>query len=115
MDNRLFKAGGVSKYKGQYKVRFGVDFASSVKRLVHDGVNSDVNLVELPTPVTKPEVVTFLKTTELYNNPEYREAIDTADTKYNSVGVVTAKAVKVKPSMDALKARAEAATEETAE
>jgi hypothetical protein len=115
MDNRLFKVGGVSKYNGQYKVRFGVDMTSSVKRLVHSGTNTDVNLVELPTPASKSEVVTFLKASELYNNPTYREAIDTADTKYNGVGVVTTKTAKVKPSMDALKARAQAATEETAE
>lgn len=111
MDNRLFKVGGVSKYNGQYKVRFGVDMTSSVKRLVHSGTNTDVNLVELEAPATKAEVVSFLKASELYAKPEYREAIDNADLKYNGVAVVTAKATKVKPSMEALVARAEAATE----
>jgi hypothetical protein len=99
--DKQFKVGGVSKTKGQYKVRFAGDM-TRVKILAK--TDSDINLLELPRAMTKPELVTFLKTTDLYANAEYRAAIDAADAKYN--GSVSAKATKVKPSLDAIKARA---------
>jgi len=99
--SNLFKVGGVSKTKGQYKVRFANDM-TRVKILAK--TDSDINLVELPSAMTKPELAVYLKTTELYANAEYRAAIDAADAKYN--GVVVAKATKVKPSLEAFKARA---------
>ena len=99
--NKLFKVGGVSKTKGQYKVRFAGDM-TRVKILAK--TDSDINLLELPKAMTKPDLVIFLKTSELYANAEYRAAIDAADAKYN--GSVSTKATKVKPSLDAIKARA---------
>jgi hypothetical protein len=99
--DKLFKVGGVSKTKGQYKVRFAGDM-TRVKILAK--TDSDINLVELPSAMTKPQSVSFLKTTDLYSNAEYKVAIDAADTKYN--GTVSAKAGKVKPSIEAIKARA---------
>ena len=101
--NKLFKVGGVSKTKGQYKVRFAGDM-TRVKILAK--TDSDINLIELPTAMTKPELVTFLKTTELYANADYKAAIDAADTKYN--GTVSTKGSKVtaKPSLEDIKARA---------
>jgi hypothetical protein len=99
--DKLFKVGGVSKTKGQYKVRFASDM-TRVKILAK--TDSDINLVELPQAMAKPELVTFLKSTDLYANPTYRSAIDAADAKYN--GTVSAKAGKVKPSLEAIKARA---------
>ena len=101
----LFKVGGVSKTKGQYKVRFANDM-TRVKILAK--TDSDINLIELPSAMTKPELTAHLKTTELYANAEYRAAIDAADAKYNGVVTVTAKATKVKPSLEAIKARAKA-------
>ena len=101
--DKLFKVGGVSETKGQYKVRFASDM-TRVKILAKN--NSDINLIELPSEMTKPEVVTFLKTTELYANADYRAAINAADAKYN--GTVSTKAGKVKPSLEAIKARATA-------
>jgi hypothetical protein len=105
--SNLFKVGGVSKTKGQYKVRFANDM-TRVKILAK--TDSDINLIELPSAMTKPELAAYLKTTELYANAEYRAAIDAADAKYN--GVVTAKATKVKPSLEAIKARAKAEVSE---
>ena len=101
--NKLFKVGGISKTKGQYKVRFAGDM-TRVKILAK--TDSDINLLELPTAMTKPQLVTFLKSTDLYANPTYKAAIDAADAKYN--GTVSAKAGKVKPSLEAIKARATA-------
>jgi len=101
--DKLFKVGGISKTKGQYKVRFANDM-TRVKILAK--TDSDINLVELPNEMSKPELVTFLKSSDLYANTEYRAAIDAADAKYN--GTVSAKATKVKakPSLEAIKARA---------
>lgn len=104
--DKLFKVGGVSKTKGQYKVRFASDL-TRVKILAK--TDSDINLLELPTAMTKPELVTFLKSSDLYANADYRAAIDAADAKYN--GTVSTKAGKVKPSLEAIKARAEAVAE----
>jgi hypothetical protein len=103
--SNVFKVGGVSKSKSGYKVRFANDM-TRVKILAK--TDSDIQLLDLPSAMTKPELVAHLKTTELYANAEYRAAIDAADEKYNGSSVVTAKVAKVKPSMEAIKARAEA-------
>jgi hypothetical protein len=110
MSTKLFKVGGVSKSKNGYKVRFATDM-TRVKILAK--TDSDINLMELPQPMDKPALVSFLKDSDLYSNTEYKAAIDSADAKYN--GVVKAKAEKVKsakkPSMSDLKARAAAVAE----
>ena len=107
---KLFKVGGVSCNHGNYKVRFATDIVWRVKTLSqHD---TDVNIMELPHPMTKAQVVTFLKTTDLYKNPAYQACIDAADAKYNGngAGVVKVKAQRVKPemSLEQILARAEA-------
>lgn len=110
--DKVFKVGGVSKSKSGYKVRFATDM-TRVKILAK--TDSDVQLLELPTDMTKPELVTYLKSSELYSNPSYKEAIDTADAKYNAVATVKVKAAKAeKPSMEKLKVKAEAKAAEAA-
>lgn len=106
--SKFFKVGGVSKSKSGYKVRFATDM-TRVKVL--SKTDSDVNLMELPQEMTKPELVKFLKTTALYENAEYRAAIDAADVKYNSPETVKVKAStkKAAPSLEAIKARAKQA------
>jgi hypothetical protein len=104
---KTFKVAGVSKGKNGYKVRFANDM-TRVKILAK--TETDIQLVDLPSAMTKPELVTFLKTSELYATADYREAIDAADEKYNGVAVVKAtgaKVAKAKPSMEAIRARAE--------
>jgi len=107
---KLFKVGGVSKCKSGHKVRFANDM-TRVKILAK--TDSDINLLELPEAMDKPSLVTYLKSTELYQNAEYKAAIDAADIKYNTVTVKSAK-VKAAPSLEAIKARAVEATAETA-
>jgi len=103
--DKLFAVGGVSKGKDGYKVRFANDM-TRVKILAK--TETDIQLIELPQAMSKSALVAHLKTTDLYTNPVYKEAIDTADAKYN--GVVSTKATKVKaaPSMDTIKAKAKA-------
>lgn len=112
MTDKLYSVAGVSKLNGAYKVRFANDLVGRIKALAKS--HEDVQLFELPKEMSKAEVVSFLKSHELYANPTYREAIDTADEKYNGVKTVKVKASKAKkaePSMEDLKARAEAKAE----
>jgi hypothetical protein len=105
-NTKTFAVGGVSKSKSGYKVRFATDM-TRVKIL--SKTDTDVNLMELPHAMTKPELVTFLKGSDMYANAEYRAAIDAADEKYNAtVKVSSAKVKAAKPSMEAIKARATA-------
>jgi len=116
MTDKLYSVAGVSKLNGAYKVRFANDLVGRIKAL--DKSHEDVQLFELPREMTKAEVVSFLKTHELYANPAYREAIDNSDEKYNgskTVKVKAPKATKAVPSLDAIKARAAAKDAETAE
>lgn len=107
--NTLYAVAGVSKWNNEFKVRFANDLAR-VKMLVKRG-NTDIELIELPKPMTKPEIVTYLKTTDLYKNAEYSAAIDEADEKYNPAPRVPKKRGR-KPknatvvTLDAIKARA---------
>ncbi|MCX7593772.1 MAG: hypothetical protein N2235_08430 [Fischerella sp.] len=111
--SETFKVGGVSRLNGQVKVRFANDL-TRVKNLAKSG-HTDIELLELPSAMTKAEVVKHLMTTDLYKNPEYQAVIDAADAKYNAApkqprikAEKTAKVTKArgKPSLDAIKARA---------
>jgi hypothetical protein len=114
----MFQVAGVSvNADGSVKVRWANDM-TRVKVLTKTG-STAVELMELPEAMDKGAAVTFLKGTELYANPLYREAIDAADFKYNGVSEVKAtkpaKAVKAKPDMDKIKARAVKTKTEVAE
>ena len=101
----MFKVTGVSRSKGSFKVRFANDM-TRVKVLAKTG-NDEIELLELPTEMSKGDCVKHLKGTELYNRPEYKEAIDVADAKYNGSNTVkVTKATKAQPSLEAIKARA---------
>ena len=100
----MFTVAGVSRFKGQVKVRFANDF-SRVKLLIKAG-NTDIELIELPEPMDKPQVVLALKESELYNVPEYAEAIDAAIEKYNPPVKVKKTKAKKEPNLEEIKARA---------
>jgi hypothetical protein len=96
MSTKLFAVAGVSiSSKGEMKVRFANDM-TRVKVLAK--TDSDINLLELPKEMTKPEAVSFLKTTELYQTPSYQAAIDAADVKYNGTNTVKVSGAKVRSS-----------------
>lgn len=103
MSDKTFNVGGVSKSKSGYKVRFANDM-TRVKILAK--TDSDIQMIELPNAMTKPELVAFLKTTNLYSNAEYRAAIDAADEKYNAEVKVSGAKVKAQPNMEDIKSRA---------
>ena len=99
----MFKVIGISTLNGVTKVRFANDMVSRVKILNKDG-HKDINLIELTASLSKADAVKHLKTTDLY--VKFADAINAADSKYNS-------SATVKVSMDSLKARAEAVKAET--
>lgn len=103
----MFKVTGVSRCKGSFKVRFANDM-SRVKVLIKTG-HDEIELIEMPDAADKAGCVNFLKASALYDRAEFKEAIDAADAKYNGAATVkvTAKAkTAVKPTLDAIKARA---------
>ena len=104
-DNKLFRVAGVSAVKGQYKVRFANDMAR-IKVLIKTD-HTDIELMELPSAMTKAEIATFLKTSKLMDKPVYAHAIEAADAKYNAEATApsTVKVKAAKPSLTAIKAR----------
>lgn len=101
----LFKVAGVSTLNGVTKVRFANDFVSRVKMLIKSG-HTDIELIELAEPLSKSEVVRYLKTTELMQTARFAEAITLADEKYNLNYAVKLSKPKVELSLAAIKARA---------
>ncbi len=58
--DKRFAVAGVSTLEGKTKIRFAND-VMRIKILAKNG-HSDVNLVELPTEMTKSEAVQYLRT-----------------------------------------------------
>jgi hypothetical protein len=95
----MFQVAGVSKQKGVYKVRFANDLVSRVKNLIKDG-QEDINLVNLPNPMEKGEVVKYLMTQDSFMaKPEWRAAIESANQKYNGSKTVKIAGVTVKTTV----------------
>ena len=73
---------GVSRQDGIFKVRFGNDI-TRVKIMAKNG-NTDIDMREMPHPMTKGEAVTYLMTTDLMDNGEIAEALENSNEKYNA-------------------------------
>lgn len=99
---RVYKVAGVSLHtKTQdYKVRFFNDLIFGIKKRQREG-DTDIELLELPQPMTKYEIIKHLKTTELYDNPKYTDCINEADEKYN--GVPKVKIARVRKNYSGVK------------
>ena len=103
----MFTVAGVSTLKGEVKVRFANDM-TRVKVLGKND-HTDIELMELPQPMDKSAVVTFLKTTELYANSKFQAAIDAADAKYNGSKSVKVTVTKTTTKVKSTKTEAETA------
>jgi hypothetical protein len=102
-----YTVAGVSKLNGEFKVRFAHDLMY-VKGLSKAG-NTDIELVEAPSAMDKPELTEWLKTTDLYNRAEFKEAIDDRSAMYVKLAKAKApKAVKVAKPVKAKKVAAPA-------
>lgn len=114
---------GVSKLDGKFKVRFAND-SLRTKVLIKNG-HTDIDIVELKHPMTKSEAVAYLLSIDFDNgNKEVRAALEAAQEKRTETPKAANKeqkktkeakkpakapAKKAKPSMDAIKAKADAA------
>lgn len=110
MANQTFKVAGITTHNGNTKVRFTDDMVRRIKQFSKGGA-SRIDLVELPSEMTKIEALKHLATLEEFKSAEDQATIadSLADKeKEASKGTVKVKADK-KPSMDAIKARAKKA------
>lgn len=113
--SNTFTHAGVSKQNGEFKVRFAND-ALRTKVLIKNG-HTDIDLMELPNPMTKEEVVAFLvkidfATRDGATNEAVKAAILAEADKRSGKPVKAPKAPKApksaKPSMEGIKAKVEA-------
>lgn len=73
---RTYKFAGISKLKGNFKVRF-CDRATYVKNLDAAG-NTDIDIIELKEPMNKIDAVKYLLAINFDNgNAEIRQALET--------------------------------------
>ncbi len=82
----MFTVAGVSTYKDGTKVRFANDL-TRVKILIKNG-HENIELIQLPNPMEKTDVVKYLLTSELMSIDSARCAIEEADEKYNGAKTV---------------------------
>ncbi len=73
MTNQTFTVAGVSKHKGECKVRFANDLMRT-KNLTKSG-HTDITLVELPNAMLKLEAVKYIATLDEFNNVGAKAAI----------------------------------------
>jgi len=103
MANQTFKVAGITTHGTSTKVRFTDDMVRRIKQFSKGGA-SRIDLVELPTEMTKLEALKYIATL-----PEFASAADQATIadsiadKSKASGEVKVK--KTKPSLDAIKAR----------
>lgn len=114
MAKQTFKVAGITTHGTSTKVRFTDDMIRRVKQFSKGGA-SRIELIELPSEMTKIEALKYLQTHETFKSAEDQATIaDCLADKEKEArkGEVKVKATK-KPSMDAIKARAKKATETT--
>ena len=116
MANQTFKVAGITTHNGNTKVRFTDDMVRRIKQFTKGGA-SRIDLVELPSEMTKIEALNHIAKLEMLASPGDQATIsDTlADkTKEASKGTVkvTKTKAKAKPSIAAIKARAKKPTKD---
>lgn len=117
---QVFKVAGITTHGDSTKVRFTDDMVRRIKQFTKGGATR-VDLVELPSAMTKVEALKYLQANAEFQSPGDQATIaDSLSDRVKEVKVKTPKAVKVKvvkvtktkPSLDAIKARAKKVTPE---
>lgn len=117
MANQTFKVAGITIHNGNAKVRFTDDMVRRIKQFTKGGA-SRIDLVELPSEMTKLEALRYIATLPEFQSSADQSLIGDAiedrvkEASKGEVKVKTSK--KEKPSLDSIKARAKK-TEVTAE
>lgn len=121
MAKSVFKVAGITTHNGNSKVRFTDDMVRRVKQFSKGGA-SRIDLVDLPSEMSKVEALKHIQSLEQFNSPDDQALIADAladREKVTSKGEVTVKTTKAnKPSVEAIKARAkksETTTEQAVE
>lgn len=105
MTDQTFTVAGVSKHKGEFKVRFANDLMRT-KNLTKSG-HTDITLVDLPKAMTKLDAIKHIATLDEFNNVGAKAAImdylDRKDVapKAKAPAVKAPKAVKAKATVTA--------------
>ncbi|MEI6567981.1 MAG: hypothetical protein WCR20_14985 [Verrucomicrobiota bacterium] len=117
---QVFKVAGITTHGDSTKVRFTDDMVRRIKQFTKGGATR-VDLVELPTAMTKVEALKYLQAhAEFQSAGDQATIADSLADRVKEVKVKTPKAVKAKvvkvtktkPSLDAIKARAKKVTVE---
>lgn len=74
MTDKLYTVAGTAEYNGETKVRFANDLVSRIKILVKAGC-TNINLLELPRPMSKLEALEFLASLGTFNSADEVYAI----------------------------------------
>jgi len=117
MANNTFKVAGITTHGTTTKVRFTDDMIRRVKQFAKGGA-SRIDLIELPSEMTKVEALKYLASHETFQSPADQATIaDCLADKEKTAGKgeVKVKAAKAKPSIDAIKARAKTQVSESTE
>lgn len=75
MTDRKYKVAGFSNQNGIFKMRFSQDLANRVKTLEKNG-HTDIDLRELPEPMTKLEAARYFKENISIENPQILSVVD---------------------------------------
>ena len=70
MTDKLYTVAGTAEQHGMTKVRFANDFVSRIKILDKNGC-TNINLVNLPEPMTKLDALQYLKTLNFAGDAGY--------------------------------------------
>ena len=118
MAKQTFKVAGLTTHNGNTKVRFTDDMVRRIKQFTKGGA-SRIDLVELPSEMTKIEALNHIAKLEMFASAGDQATIaDTLTDKLKEANKGTVKVkvkvakTKAKPSIDAIKARAKKATKE---
>lgn len=117
MANQTFKVAGITTHGTSTKVRFTDDMVRRVKQFSKGGATR-IDLVELPSEMTKLEALQFLQTHADFQSAGDQATISDAiaDRSTESTGKVSVRTSKAaKPSLEAIKARAKKTKEVSAE
>jgi len=116
MAKDTFKVAGITTHNNSTKVRFTDDLVRRVKQFSKGGA-SRIDLIELPSAMTKLEALKYLQTHADFQSAEDQATISDSiqdRTKEASKGEVKVKS-KTAPSLENIKARAKKTKEVSAE
>jgi len=98
-----FTHAGVSRLNGEFKARFAND-AMRIKLLAKNG-HTDIDIIELPSPMGKIEALTYLLSIDFDNgNAEVRTALEEGLSSRNKAAPAPVEAPK--PTLAKIRAKA---------